>query len=89
MQPTTAVRPIYEIANEIHADWSKQGKGVNYAAKPYLKAMYDLDKIEDKYMYDSGRSVVAYFLANAGSWKGETAKRIKLELKQLLKEGRG
>ena len=89
MQPTTAVRPIYEIANEIHADWSKQGKGVNYAAKPYLEAMYDLDKIEDKYMYDSGRSVVAYFLANASSWKGETAKRIKLELKQLLKEGRG
>jgi len=30
---------ISEIAREIRKDWSQQGKGVNYAAKPYLEAM--------------------------------------------------
>lgn len=77
---------ISEIAELIHADWSKQGKGVNYAAKPYLEAMLDLEKITDKYMYDSGASVVAYFLSNAQSWKGDVAKQTKKHLNSLLKE---
>jgi hypothetical protein len=34
---------------------------------------------------DSGRSIVAYFLSNASTWRGETAKRIKLELNKMLK----
>ena len=74
-------RPLYKIAAEISRDW----KPVNYAAKPYLEAMYDLDKITDKYGYDSGSSIVAYFLSNAQQWKGEKAKAIKDELKQMLK----
>lgn len=81
----TETRSISDIAREIRSDWSKQGKGVNYAAKPYLEAMFNLDKITDKYMHDSGKSVVLYFLANAQTWKGETAKRIKAELKLLCK----
>lgn len=74
------VRPINQIALEIARDWRK----VNYAAKPYLAAMYQLERISDPYYYDSGESVVRYFLANAGSWRGETAKRIKVELKGML-----
>jgi hypothetical protein len=76
---------IHEIAQMAWADWSKQSKGVNYAAKPYLEAMFDLTLITDKYMYDSGASVVAYFLANATSWKGETAKAVKKKLNAMLK----
>lgn len=76
-------RPIYEIDSEIKKDWGKLGKGVNYAAKPYLDAMGDLDKITDPFYADSGKSVVLYFLANAGSYRGETAKRVKAELKAL------
>ena len=79
------IRPLYAIAREIRNDWSKQGKGVNYAAKPYLDAMADLNSITDNYMYDSGKSVVLYFLCNATSWRGETAKRIKSELKAMCK----
>ncbi len=79
------MRHLHEIAGEIQADWSKQGKGVNYAAKPYLEAMATLHSIEDDYLADSGRSVVAYFLANASSWRGETAKRVKAELNKMLK----
>lgn len=74
-------RPLSVIANEIYKDW----KNVNYAAKPYLEAMSSLDSIDDNYFADSGRSVVAYFLSNAASWKGEKAKEIKAELKKMLK----
>jgi hypothetical protein len=74
-------RPLHVIAKEIKKDW----KNVNYAAEPYLSAMFSLDSIKDRYGFDSGKSVVAYFLSNASSWKGETAKRIKAELKGMLK----
>jgi hypothetical protein len=72
-------RPIYEIAREIKKDWKK----VNYAAKPYLDAMFELGKITDNYCLDSGKSVVLYFLSNAGSWRGETAQRVKKEPKGI------
>lgn len=74
-------RPLYEIAREIRRDWVK----VNYAAKPYLEAMSCLDSLRDNYYNDSARSVVLYFLANASTWRGETAKRIKTELKAMTK----
>jgi hypothetical protein len=75
-------RSIYTIAGEIQKDW---GGKVNYAAKPYLDAMSSLDKIGDKYYADSGASVVAYFLANAQSWRGAKAKEVKKELNKMLK----
>lgn len=76
---TTTTRPLYEIANEIKKDWNN----VNFAAKPYLDTMSTLDSINDKYMFDSGKSIVLYFLSNAGTWRGETAKSIKKELKAI------
>lgn len=75
------MRPLYTIAREIRADWKK----VSPYAAPYLQAMSYLNSVDDKYILDSGRSIVSYFLANAGSWRGETAKRIKAELKEMLK----
>ncbi len=73
------MRSIKEIAREIAADWEK----VNFAAVPYLDAMHSLDSIDDNYYADSAQSVVAYFLANAGTWRGDNAKRIKAELKKM------
>ena len=73
-------RPLYTIAAEIRKDW---GAKVNYAAKPYLDAMASLTNITDSYGMDSANSVVCYFLANAGTWRGETAKRVKAELKKM------
>ena len=72
-------RPLYQIASEIKKDWVKP----NYAAKPYIEAMECLKSVNDKYGWDSGKSIVIYFLCNANTWKGETARRIKAELKQL------
>lgn len=74
-------RPLSNIAHDIRRDW----KNVNYAAKPYLAAMFELDRLEDQYLFDSGRSIVLYFLSNAGTWRGPVAKTIKAELKAMLK----
>jgi len=63
----------------------KIGRKVNYAAKPYLQAMYGLNSISDNYGCDSAKSIIAYFLCNASSWRGETAKRIKKELNAMIK----
>ena len=73
-------RPLNVIAKEIYAEWPK----VNYAAEPYLNAMSSLTSVNQAYYQDSGKSIVRYFLANAGSWRGEAARRIKLELKSLV-----
>lgn len=75
------MRPLYTIAREIRKDW----KNVSPYAAPYLAAMSYLNSVDDNYILDSGRSIVSYFLANAGSWRGETAKRIKTELKAMVK----
>jgi len=74
-------RPLHEIAKEIRADWKK----VYFGAVPYLKAMACLDRMTDDYGCDSADSIVLYFLSNARTWKGETAKRIKAELKGMCK----
>ena len=76
-----AHRPLYEIANEIHDSW----KDVYFGAQPYLRAMHDLTLLTDNYGCDSGASIVLYFLSNARAWKGDTARRIKAELKALVK----
>ena len=78
----TMPRQLHVIAREITATWPK----VNYAAVPYLDAMRTLSSVYDNYFYDTGRSIVAYFLANAKTWRGDDAKRIKAELKAILKE---
>ena len=77
----TTARPLYEIANEIRKDW----KNVYFGAKPYLDAMACLNSINDNYGWDSAKSIVLYFLGNASTWRGETAKRIKAELKAMTK----
>lgn len=75
-----STRSLSTIASEIRRDW---GSKVNFAAKPYLSAMAGLDSITDSYGYDDARSIVRYFLSNAGSWRGDNAKRIKAELKAM------
>jgi hypothetical protein len=74
-------RSINTIAREISNDWVKP----YFGAVPYLDAMYSLSTMRDKYYYDDAESVVRYFLVNANTWKGETARAIKAELKAMLK----
>ena len=79
---TKKVRPLCEIAREIRSDW---GSKVYFGAKPYLSAMLSLNSVDDKYGLDNARDIVRYFLSNASSWKGEVARRVKAELKAMVK----
>jgi len=72
------MRTIKEIAQEIQSDW----KNVNYGARPYLEVMHRLNTINDKFMMDDASTIVLYFLSNAKGYRGETATRIKNELKK-------
>lgn len=73
-------RSLSKIAFEIFQTW----KNVSPYARPYLDAMSDLDQVEDCYLLDSAESTVLRFLANAQSFRGEGARRIKKELKFIL-----
>jgi hypothetical protein len=74
-------KSIAGLAAVIARDW----KNVNFGAVPYLDAMRSLENISDTYGADSGKSIVAYFLCNAKTWKGDTAKAVKAELKRRIK----
>lgn len=82
-KPTTinGHRLIHQIARDIRLFWPK----VRYAAEPYLAAMECLYTIDQMYFQDSARSVIVYFLGNAGTWRGEHSRRIKAELNAMLK----
>jgi len=74
-------RSLSTIAREISQDWTRP----YFGAVPYLSAMRSLDSIHDDYIHDSGKSIVLYFLANATTWRGDTARRVKAELKAMCK----
>lgn len=76
-----AERLLKVIAREINEDWLN----LSPYARPYLLAMFDLNTMSDNYYADSASSVVAYFLSNAGQWRGPEARRIKAELNAMLK----
>ena len=72
--------PIAQLANLVRRDW----KNISPYAVPYLRAMGQLSSVDDNYLADDGRSIVLYFLANAGAWRGETARLVKAELKRRV-----
>ena len=76
-------RTFAEIAKDIRNNWNK----VNYAAEPYLEAMECLHHSDPfkLYGYETAESIVLYFLANASTFRGQEARRIKAELKAMLK----
>lgn len=80
------MRQLSSIAKEIEATWIRKSgvSAVNYAARPYLDAMHTLGSINEPYFADSGASIVRYFLANAGAYRGDDARRIKAELRDML-----
>jgi hypothetical protein len=92
------VRPLFEIANEIITDFKREFNEAMKAGKKakhwkvkyvhalaYVEPMLSLNTIDDKYGFDSGRSIVAYGLGNLQTWKGDKAREIKKELNGMLK----
>jgi hypothetical protein len=69
---------VAQLARLIVADW----KNPYFGAKPYIVAMSSMSTVNDNYGADSGQMIVLYFLSNAGTWRGATAKAVKAELKR-------
>jgi hypothetical protein len=91
MNDIKTARPIRDIAAEILSDWRKPlpyeagtEPNVWFGAVPWLRAMFELDKVTDHYGQESADDVIAYFLVNARTWRGETARRVKAELKGMI-----
>jgi hypothetical protein len=74
------MRNLPAIARDIRADWHKP----YFGAVPYLLAMQSINTIDCQYDADSARTVVRYFLSNASAWRGDKARAIKTELKEML-----
>ena len=77
-----ARRPLWLIASDIRQHWAKP----HFAAFPYLFALRHLSSPDELYGQDSALSIIAYFLSNATTWRGPDARRLKAELKSILKE---
>ena len=79
-QTTVITRPIYAVAKDIKKEW---GDKINFAAKPYVQAMLDLNTIDDQYGAEDAKSIILYFLSNASTFRGPRAKELKAELKAI------
>lgn len=77
----TTTRPLYAIADDIRRDWHP----IAPAARPYVDALGMLDTVDGRYGFDDGRTIVAYFLSNASTWRGETARTVKAELRAITR----
>ena len=82
--PAPLTRTLAEIGREIRADYRAKGKPVYYAAAPYLDAMRSLQDFGSRFYEDTAEDVVIRLLGNLSTWRGETATRVKGELRAAL-----
>jgi len=75
------MRTLREIALEIASDW----KVINHAgARDALECMKTMGAITERFVADpNGYPVVTAFLGGAVGWRGEVARRVKKELRQM------
>jgi hypothetical protein len=87
-------RTLREISLEIWNDWPAcRNRGTwsdhlglyvgQHPANPYVEAMSGIDSTDltAAFDMDQASTLVAYFLSNSTGWRGETAKRVKEELR--------
>lgn len=72
-------RPLWMIAKDIRQDW----QSISAEAKRCVRAMHGISAMSDDCGY--GYEIVSYFLSLASSWRGDVAKQIKSELRNMLK----
>lgn len=80
-------RQLHVIAGEIiktmrseRPDWQQR----YYSAVPYIKALTQLETVDQDYGFESADMIIRYLLGNLQTWRGETARRIKAELKEII-----
>lgn len=85
--PAPLTRPLAEIAREIEQDYRSKGKPVYYAAVPYVTALRQTSAatgLDGKFYEDDVEDVIIRLLGNLSTWRGETATRVKAELRAAL-----
>ena len=75
-------RPLREIAAEITADWT----AYHDHAQPYIDALSKMHNATDRFGLGTGSNAIQGFLINAQTWRGEVARRVKAELRAILKD---
>lgn len=79
-------RTFRQIALEIKETWKNQ----YFGAKPYVDALLTLDTSDPSapYIFETAKDMVIGFLANAQTFRGEVAKNLKQELKNMIGYGK-
>lgn len=75
-------RTFQQIARDIKSTWMN----VYFGAVPYLEALLTLDTTDSEALYgiETAGDITRYFLANAQTFRGADARRLKAELKSML-----
>lgn len=78
-------RTFQQIAKDIKSTWMN----VYFGAVPYLEALLALDTTDPEalYVFEKAGDIARYFLANAQTFRGADARRLKEELKTLINNG--
>lgn len=71
-------KSIHGLALIVKADWKKP----YFGAVPYIEAMMQIYHDDEKYGMDDAKSICTYFLANATTWRGHSARMVKAEIKR-------
>lgn len=79
MTQTPTHRPLYEIADEISADWKQPSFLGVYA----LKCMKKFKDINSNCGPEYGRATVIQMLHETKNWHGPVAEKIKAELQDI------
>jgi len=75
------MRNLRDIAKEIRGDWKRINNG---AAREALECMETMGDIKEPFGTDpNGYGVVGSFLSNSMGWRGEKARGIKKELREM------
>lgn len=75
-------RTFQQVARDIKSTWLN----VYFGAVPYLEALLKLDTTDPNALYfcEKAGDIARYFLANARTYIGADARRLKAELKSML-----
>ena len=76
-------RTFAEIVKEIRTLWSKP----HFGAVPYLEALGTINSSDKDapYLFETAADLVPYLLSNMTTFRGADARRIKAELKEMVK----
>lgn len=77
------MRTFSEVAREIRAKWSKP----YFGAVPYLDALAEVHTSDKnaQYLFEQVKDIVPYLLCNMTTFRGADARRLKAELKDMIK----